>query len=480
MKGIEKRSAGVLLHVSSLPGDFGIGSFGRGAREFVDLLAAAGYKYWQVLPFCIPDECNSPYKSVSAFAGNPLFLDLEILRDEGLLTDEELEGARQKTPYLCEYDRLRCERAPLLRLAAKRAGNRAEIQDFIRQNAYLDEACRFLALKQANGGAPWQEWRVFEHDTEEFFYHAFVQYQFHKQWGALKSYANARGVFVIGDLPIYVGLDSADVYFHPEQFELDKKGYPTGVAGVPPDYFSAEGQLWGNPLYRWSVMKKDGFSWWRARMKHTLSLFDGVRIDHFRAIESYWRVPARAKTAREGAYKKGPDMSFVRMLWDVAGDALIIAEDLGDIPPAVQRLLQKSGFPGMRVLQFAFLGDPKTPHLPHNYVKNCVAYTGTHDNNTLLGYVWEQDEGARRHIFEYCGYRGDDWSEACDAIIKTVLRSAAGLAVLPLQDLLRYGADTRVNTPGQAEGNWAYRVTWEQLRGLDVEKFRRWNEIFDR
>ena len=480
MTAINKRASGVLMHISSLHGDFSIGSFGKEALEFVDFLAEAGFSYWQVLPFCIPDECDSPYKSVAAFSGNPYFIDLPTLAGEGLITALELAMAEQEAPYRIESKRLSLERERLLRKAAARVKDRMEILQFMKENPYLDEVCRFLALSKVNHFLPWQSWTVDAYEDEDYFYHAFTQFHFCKQWQRVKTYANQKGIRLIGDLPIYVGLDSADVYFHSDQFELDEKGNPLGVAGCPPDYFSEEGQFWGNPLYRWDVMKRDGFSWWRARMAHTLTLFDGVRIDHFRGIESYWRIPAKAKSAKEGCYRKGPGMAFVRAMQEVAGDRLIIAEDLGDIPPAVQKLLAKSGFPGMRVFQFAFLGDPETPHLPHNYIENCVAYTGTHDNNTLLGFVWEQEANTRRQMLEYCGYTDADWDNGYDAILRTMLCSHAGLVLLPIQDLLGFGADTRMNIPGKADGNWGYRITREQLRGLNAARFRHLNELYGR
>lgn len=480
MTAIDRRASGVLMHISSLHGEYSIGSFGKPAFEFVDFLATSGFSYWQVLPFCIPDECNSPYKSVSAFAGNPYFIDLPTLHKEGLITREELAAAEQKTPYAVESARLAVEREPLLRLAASRCKSRAEIEEFIANRPQLAAACRFLALQRVNGGKPWQEWGEQAPLAEDLFYFAFTQYHFYRQWMALKVYANQKGIRLIGDLPIYVSADSADVYFNRSEFQLDKKGYPSSVAGVPPDYFSKEGQLWGNPLYRWEVMKRNGFAWWRERMAHTLELFDGVRIDHFRGIESYWSVPARAKTACEGRFRKGPGMAFVRAMREVAGDRLIIAEDLGDITPAVKALLEKSGLPGMRVFQFAFLGDPASPHLPHTYKHNSVAYTGTHDNNTLLGHVWETDGYSRSRMLEYCGYIGEDWDKGCEAIIRTMMASHAGLLILPIQDLLGFGADTRMNTPGRAEGNWSYRVTRDQLMSINKEKFAHCNQLFGR
>ena len=261
---------------------------------------------------------------------------------------------------------------------------------------------------------------------------------------------------------------------------LDENGHPTVVAGVPPDYFAADGQLWGNPLYNYKKMKANGFAWWRERLAFMLELFDGVRIDHFRGFEAFWSVPADAKTAKEGKWVKGPGLALIKALKEIAEDKLIIAEDLGDITESVKRLVQKSGFPGMRVFQFAFLGDPATPHLPHTYESNCVAYTGTHDNNTLLGYVWELDGETRAKMLEYCGYTAADWDHGYDAILRTMLQSHAGIVIFPIQDLLGFGADTRMNTPGRPDGNWGYRMTKEQLMGLDAAKYRRFNELYGR
>lgn len=474
------RGSGVLLHISTLHGEFSCGSFGKEALSFVDFLADAGFSYWQVLPFCIPDECGSPYKSVSAFAGNPAFIDLPTLFEEGLLTAEELEHARQKTPYAAELSRLNEERETLLRRAARRATNRREILSFVHSRPKLDEACRFLALKKVNGGVAWQKFTVTRELPEDYFYFAFTQFQFHRQWERIKAYANQKGVRLIGDLPIYVAEDSADVYFHQEEFLLDENGRPAVVAGVPPDYFSVDGQMWGNPLYNWERMQREDFSWWRERMEHMLTLFDGVRFDHFRGVESYWSIPRDAVSAKEGHWEKGPGMALVAALQKVAGERLIIAEDLGDITPEVAKLVQDSGFPGMRVFQFAFLSDYHSPHLPHSYPAHCVAYTGTHDNNTLLGFVWEQDPQSRRRMLDYCNYTNPDWDHCYDAILRTMLQSHAALVIFPVQDLLGYGSDTRMNTPGHAEGNWTFRITGESLAAMDRRRFRHLNEIYGR
>ena len=476
------RSSGVLMHISSLYGDYSVGSFGKEAKEFIDFLSDSGFSYWQVLPFCMTDDCNSPYKSLASFGANPMFIDLPTLHSRGLITAEELGSARQKTPYLCEYDRLSSERLPLLRIASRRAGDyeRRSIADFMVKNPPLAKAAEFLALKEKNGGTLWTEWTIDTPDANELFFWQFVQYEFFTQWMAIKGYANEKGIKIIGDIPIYVALDSADVWADPEEFQLDGQRRPSCVAGVPPDYFSEDGQLWGNPLYDWKAMKKNGYAWWSRRIEYMLTLFDGVRIDHFRGFEAYWSIPADAKTAKEGKWVKGPGRAIVDRIKEIAGDRLIIAEDLGDITPEVERLLKYSKFPGMRVFQFAFLGDRESPHLPHNYIKNCISYTGTHDNNTLLGYIWEMDEGTRRQVFEYCNCETDDWNRGCVMVIKTMMASHSDTVIFPIQDIFVYGADTRMNTPGTSDSNWAYRITKDQLSCVDREKFLRLNKLYGR
>lgn len=476
------RSSGVLAHISSLPGDHSIGSFGAKAREFIDFAASCGFSYWQTLPFCMIDECNSPYKSFSAFAGNPYFIDLPTLCEQGLITKEELDAARQQSPWTSEYARLTKERLPLLFRAAGRADGqlRSKTAEFMASRRRLADACRFMALKTANGEKAWNEWTVTDCPESDVFAWEFIQYEFFTQWAEIRKYAAKKNIKIIGDIPIYVAYDSSDVYFDKEQFLLNSDGSPSGVAGVPPDYFAKDGQLWGNPLYDWEYMEKDGFSWWRDRLRTQFELFDGVRIDHFRGIASYWCVPGDAKTAKEGSWKKGPGEAFVDMLREEADGRLIIAEDLGDITEDVVELLEYSGFPGMRVLQFGFLDDGDSTHKPHHYCNNCVAYTGTHDNDTLLGYIWSLPEGRRREVLEYCGFLKEDWSDCYGSIIRTVFASSAGLVVFPVQDLLGYGTDTRMNTPGTSSGNWEYRFTSDQLRTIDTEKYRRLNRLYRR
>lgn len=474
-----ERASGVLMHISSLYGDYSCGSLGKSAFEFVDFLKSCGFSYWQVLPTGLCDECNSPYKSPSAFAGTPFFIDLEILEKKGLLTEAELENARQQSPYVCEFDRLKSERLPLLFKAAERAKNKDEINEFIDENKELSDFCEFAALKQANADRFWKEWTVKTPKAEDVFAWRFIQYEFFTQWQKLKDYAGKNGIKLIGDMPLYVDLDSSDVYFNRELFMLDKNGDPTDVAGVPPDYFSADGQLWGNPLYDYGKMEQDGFSWWKRRIAHNLKMFDGLRIDHFRGIESFFAVKNGETTAKNGRWIKGPGEKLVDAVKQTAGDKLIIAEDLGDITKEVEALLKYSGLPGMRVFQFSFLGGDN-PHLPHNYIKNCIAYSGTHDNNTLLGYLWELDEQTRQRMLCYCGFKGDDWGSGCDDIIRTLFASSAGLVILPIQDVLGYGSDTRMNRPGTAKGNWIYRVTKEQLCGIDKDKYLKLNRTYFR
>ena len=475
-----KRSSGVLLHVSSLWGGYSEGSFGKAAREWIDFLVDCGFSYWQTLPFCLPDGYHSPYCSFSTFSVNPYFIDLPTLAEEGLLTEEELKGAEQKTPYACEFARLSKERLPLLAKAAKRFREKDALDPFYADHPRTADFCRFMALRATNGELPWTEWTESEPDGETLELWRFTQYIFFRQWKRIKAYANEKGVSIIGDIPIYVALESADVWAAPEQFLLDKENKPVGVAGVPPDYFAADGQLWGNPLYHWKAMKEDGYSWWKDRIRFMCELFDGVRIDHFRGLESYYSIPAGETTARNGKWVKGPGMSLIRALKEAAGDKLLIAEDLGDITPAVHKLVKDSGFPGMRVLQFGFLGDPGSPHLPHNYDNHAVAYTGTHDNNTLLGYIWDLDEETRRQVLHYCGYYGEDWDKGYDHILRTMFRSHAGLLILPVQDLLLYGSDTRLNKPGTSDDNWSYRITKDQLGLIDREKFKEWNRLYGR
>ncbi len=476
-----KRQSGILMHISSLYGDYSIGNFGKNAKEFVNFLVDNGFSVWQVLPFTVTDEYNSPYKSFSAFGGNPYFIDPEKLYIDGLISAEDLRSCKQETPYSCEFARLGRERMNLLRKAYGNSENQDAVREFIASHPRIEAFCRFMTLREQNGLKTWQEWESEEiTDYELLGTWQFIQYEFFTQWAEIKAYANSKGVSIIGDIPIYISDDSCDVWENRHLFDVDEKGYPTMVAGVPPDYFAKDGQLWGNPLYNWDEMKKDGFGWWKERINHSLEMFDGVRIDHFRAIESYWAVEATEETARNGKWIKGPGMDFINAIKEGHDDKLIIAEDLGDITDEVRALVEDSGFPGMRVFQFGFLDDGNSIHMPHNYIKNSVAYSGTHDNNTIFGFLWESDENTRRRALDYCGFSGGDWGGASPLFLRAIFASVSDLAIIPIQDFLMYGSDTRINTPGVAKGNWSYRVTKEQLDNANKEFFRSLNRIYKR
>ena len=475
-----KRASGVLMHVSSLWGEYSEGAFSKSAKDFIDFISECGFSYWQVLPFCLPDEYNSPYKSYSAFSINPNFIDLEKLNMRELITRAELEEAKQRSPWACEFTTLRRDRIKLLKKAAKRFLQTAVLDEFYEKHPETAKFCEFMALKSANGDGEWTKWTKKTPGKDTLHAWRFIEYMAITQWLEIKKYANSKGIKIIGDVPIYVALDSSDVWANPEEFLLDNDKNPSSVAGVPPDYFSEDGQLWGNPLYDWERMKKNGFSWWKNRMSFMCELFDGVRIDHFRGLESYFSIPAGEKTARNGKWVKGPGMDLINAFFDICKDKLIIAEDLGEITPEVEKLVLDSTYPGMRVLQFGLLGEENSAHLPHNYINNCVAYTGTHDNNTLLGYVWELDGEKRAQFLNYFGYEGENWDNCYDTVIRSMLASHAGLVMFPVQDLLKYGKDTRLNTPGSCDDNWSFRITKEQLLTIDKEKLRAWNRLYAR
>ena len=485
-----KRTSGVLLHISSLPGEYGIGTLGKEARKFADFLKSGGFAYWQILPVNEADECNSPYKSPSAFAGNPFFIDLETLVSDGLLHKEEILPLKQKTPYLCEFDLIKKTRMPILRKAFSRidAKTKKTIESFKNENPWVSEYASFMALKNKNEDAAPQKWETVsleEADITETEFYIFLQYEFFSQWKEFKDYANGIGIKIIGDMPIYVSYESADVFYNSKIFKLNKKGEMVCEAGVPPDYFSADGQAWGNPVYDWAALKKDKYAWWINRLAHSMKMYDMVRIDHFRGFAAYWEIP-NGKKAVEGKWVKGPGINFFKTLTEQLPDLNIIAEDLGDIDQDVVDLLEATGFPGMRVMQFGFITDGDNPHLPHNYVNNSVAYTGTHDNNTTLGWLWELPPENRDYALKYCGYFGEKWkdggpkSEAKRAIIKTLYQSGAGLVMLPVQDLCWFGKDTRINIPGKKDDNWAYRITWEQLSQIDMDWFLETNKLYGR
>ncbi|MBO5879030.1 MAG: 4-alpha-glucanotransferase [Clostridia bacterium] len=468
------RKSGVLMHVSSLFGDYSIGSFGNEALEFIDYISAAGFHAWQILPLCVTDEFNSPYKSPSSFSMNPYFLDLPTLYKKGLISRFELESAKGTGRYLCEYERLKRERISLLFHASQRAKSdldlRLKMDSFFSSHPMIESAARFLAKKE-NGGILTEEWE---------FAWQFIQFELFSQWSEIKKHAAKNDVQIIGDIPMFVSLESAEVSEFPSEFLLDGAGRAAFVAGAPPDSFSPFGQCWGNPLYDYEKMAENGFSLWRSRIKYAAEVFDIIRIDHFRGFEAFWSIPAKSSDAREGRWVKAAGAKVIDAIKSELSDFPVIAEDLGEITTEVQKLLSYSGFMGTRVLQFALSGEKSSPHLPHNYSANDAAYTATHDNNTTLAYVMELPIDTRVTLFEYCGYKGTDAADGVKHIIDTVLRSNAALAIFPIQDLLGFGADTRMNTPGTAVGNWAYRITREQLYSLNQGELWRKNNLFGR
>ena len=466
-----ERSAGILLPIFSLPGRYGIGSLGAEARAFAAFLHDAGQRWWQILPVGPTGAGDSPYTSVSTFAGNPLLLDLEALAAEGLLTAEELRSAEVPQGGPIDYAALYRTREPLLRKAfARLSGERAQaVRDYTEGNPWLREYALYRAAKDRFGELPWYQWpeeALRRHDmaaverwrvelAEDVAFHASVQYWFAAQWAALKEYVNGLGVGLIGDLPIYVSLDSADVWSERREFLLDGEGRPGKVAGVPPDYFSAEGQLWGNPLYDWAAQKADGFGWWIRRVEGAARRFDAIRIDHFRAFESYWAVPAGAETARTGAWEPGPGMDLLGVLTNWFPQITYIAEDLGLLTDAVHQLREQAGLPGMKVLEFAFSG-PDNAYLPHHYGPRCVCYTGTHDNDTAVGWYTHAPAAERAFAERYLGVSG---AEAVrKALLRCGLGSVAELFVAQMQDYLGLGSEARINVPGVAEGNWRWRM----------------------
>lgn len=498
---MKRRKSGVLMHISSLPSRFGIGGFGKEAKEFIDFLKETGFTLWQVLPFHPVDEVNSPYKSESAFAGNILFIDPETLFNNGFITQEELDFCVYNgTPYTADYAFAEERKTAVLRRSFERCSNslKTEIDAFVKENPWVKDYALFKALKAKNNDLPWWEWDNSEKNyascvnseceyESKMNFHIFTQFLFFSQWNEIKKYAHENGIKILGDMPVYVSMDSVDVWSSVENFKIDKDTFvPDEVAGVPPDYFSEDGQLWGNPLYDWDAMETDNFSWWKNRLRFELKMYDIVRIDHFRGLASYWAVPFESKTAKNGKWKNGPGMKLFNAVSDVYKDGEIVAEDLGLFGEDVIKLLEDTGFPGIRVIQFGFDGDSNNEHLPHNYKNNLVACLGTHDNNTLLGWLYELDESTRQSVFDYCGFSGSNWGEggyhapACRKVIECVWRSCADTVIIAFQDLCGFGSDARMNIPGVPELNWRVRTTSETINSIDKEYFKKLNRIFGR
>ena len=514
-----ERGGGVLMHIASLPGPFGIGVLGEEAIAFSRQLKEQGMKYWQVLPFSYPGSGDSPYQSFSAFAGNWLFIDPRRLMKRGLLNAGEVVAQEYNVnKWRIDYDYLRIEREKMLRLAFSRADDKlkSEVNAFLEENKWAQDVAAYLCAQDKFYKKAWWQWddedlKNYKKSAvdalkkeENYLFHAFVQYIFMSDWQEIKAEINNNGIKIIGDMPIYVSCDSADVWAGREMFKMAKPGRKIKkkdeddeipetayifekVAGVPPDYFCEDGQLWGNPIYDWDKHRETDYEWWMTRIEENYKLYDILRIDHFRAFSSYWEIPSESKTARTGEWVKGPGLQFFDVLNKRFGDSSrLIAEDLGEKTPDLDAFMEASGLPGMRVMQFGFNPWEDSGYLPHNFPKNCVAYTGTHVNNTMLGWLWEAPENERAECLKYCGFEGNNWgdggtrSASIRAVIKTLWMSHADCAIIPIQDQLGYGGDTRINIPGTATGNWQVRFSKEDLDGIDNEWFRELNRLYRR
>ncbi|RMF56262.1 MAG: 4-alpha-glucanotransferase [Bacteroidetes bacterium] len=502
------RSSGLLLHITSLPGPFGIGDLGPSAYRFADFLVASGQQVWQVLPLVPVGYGFSPYAGLSTFALNPLLISPERLIRQGLLREGDLADAPEFPSDRVDFGSVESYKETLLRRAFGHfeagAGSldRAHFEAFRAHHAaWLDDFALFMTLKEVHGGSVWTDWdpalarrrpealaEARQAYATEIRMHQFWQFLVHEQWHALKQYAASHGLRIMGDLPIYVAHDSADVWANPHLFSLDADGHPTVVAGVPPDYFSETGQRWGNPLYRWDVMKQNGYAWWIRRMAKILSEVDIVRLDHFRGFEAYWEVPADEETAVHGRWVRGPGADLFEALQRALGPLPVVAENLGVITDEVTALMERFDFPGMAILQFGFDGDADADFLPHNYTRHLVAYTGTHDNDTIVGWWREtkstQDaatvERAHRYCWHYLDLDERREREIHWAFIRALLGSVAGLAIVPVQDLLGLGSEARMNTPGQGAGNWAWRLQEGTLTPEVGRRLRLLTELYGR
>ena len=484
------------MPVSALPSPYGIGTLGKAAYDFIDFLAAAEQTWWQILPVGPTSYGDSPYQSPSAYAGNPYFIDLDLLAEDGLLEKREIqEVSWGKDPGSVDYGILYKNRLPLLEKAFQRGWKREreKVRSFEEENAsWLPDFSLFMALKEHFGMRPWLEWpdegcRIRDPETlaayrekleDKVHFYAWLQYRFFTQWNALRAYAQKKGIRIMGDMALYVALDSADVWAGPENFRLDERHEPEEVAGVPPDYFSEDGQLWGNPLYDYDHMKQDGFGWWIRRIGGAGKLYDALRIDHFRGLESYWAVPAGEKTAKNGRWVKGPGMELVQVLKNRFPEIRFVAEDLGYHTPEVEKLLTDSGFPGMKILVFAFDSRESGSFLPHTYGRNCICYSGTHDNETLAGWLAQAQEKDREQAIRYLGLSKEEgyvWG-----ILRGGMSSVADLFIAQIQDYLELDNTARMNVPGKTAGNWKWRMLPGQASPELAEHIAELTSLFER
>ncbi len=485
------RRSGILMPIFSLPSNYGIGTLGTAAYEFVDFLKKAGQTYWQILPIGPTGHGDSPYQTFSSFAGNPYFIDLDFLCENGLLKKSEIEPTAAETEKRVDYGYLYKKRLSTLKKAFKRFVVDAEYKSFCYKNSFwLNDYSLFMAIKEVNGGKRWQEWdkalqnretaaiaEIKEKHSETVEFYCFLQFLFFKQWYSLKEYANKNGIKIIGDIPIYVALDSADVWSSPEQFLLDKDLKPTFVAGCPPDGFSPSGQLWGNPLYDWAYMECDGFNWLINRTKYMLYLFDVIRIDHFRGFESFYSIPYSAESAKNGNWVKASGERFFKALEGrLGGNLPIIAEDLGFLTEDVKKLLAFTGYPGMKVLQFAFDSNEESDYLPHNYTRNSVVYTGTHDNDTVIGWSKTAESRDVAEAIEYASSK----EKINMAFIRLALMSVSDTCIIPIGDYLGIGSSGRINIPSTTGGNWCWRAKKEQLSDSLADKIYNLTALYGR
>ena len=480
------------MHISSLPGPYGIGTLGENAYKFVDFLREAGQTYWQILPVCPTSYGDSPYQSFSTFAGNPYFIDFDLLEKDGYLAKADYEGIDWgSNEASVDFGMLYIKRHELFEKIQNYFEKKipSDYKAFCEKNSFwLDDYALFMSVKDAHNGIAFLEWeediRMREPDAVKVWtekcshrieYYKMLQYFFYRQWKRLKRYANAHGVKILGDVPIYVPVESADVWSNPDIFLLDEDYVPIEMSGCPPDVFSQEGQLWGNPVYNFEYMKKEGYSWWVSRFRQLFKLCDVVRVDHFRAFDSYYCIPKGAPNAKTGVWRKGPGMDFFKAVKDQLGDLPLVAEDLGDLTESVRELVRKTGYPGMKILQFAFNPADRSTYLPHNYDKNCIVYPGTHDNNTVCGwYAGDADRQTRDFFRFYTSMRTDE--TPARAMIRTAYASVADTAIAAMQDILELGAEARMNIPSTVGGNWAWRAREEQITG---EKSRWLHKLAD-
>ena len=491
------RASGILMGISSVPSKYGIGCFSKEAYDFVDQLKMAGQQYWQILPLGPTGYGDSPYQSVSTFAGNPYFIDLETLIDKKLLTKEECESCDWGgSESYVDYEKMYLSRYELLRKAYERADlkNDPDYMVFLKKEKdWLLDYCLFMTIKNAQNGKCWIDWPEELKDrhskavkeaekelAEEVGFYSFQQYCFTTQWNKLKEYANEKGIQIIGDVPIYVALDSSDAWANPEMLQFDEDYNPKAVAGCPPDAFSESGQLWGNPLYDWKKLKKDNYGWWVRRMSHSLKLYDVVRIDHFRGFDEYYAIPYGDETAENGEWEKGPGMELFRAFHKEIKELRVIAEDLGFLTESVLEMLKESGFPGMKVLQFAFDGSEDSSYLPYKYDSNCVVYTGTHDNETTKGWLENLQGHDLKFVREYINCYEQPVNDCVWALIRTALSSVAELAIIPIQDYLCLGNEARMNAPSTLGDNWKWRLTKNQISETTLYHMREVTRIYGR